>query len=92
MMWNQNGDHARFKDIVDAIFATADRAEAEAIIEHYDRYWMDIVGTRGFKGKKAKNARAQFNVLFDVEDAPHGSNEDEVDFDPNKLDQLEEAQ
>ena len=65
MMWNENGDHARFKDIVDAIFATPDRTEAEAIIEHYDRYWMDIVGTRGFKGKKAKNAHSQFNALYE---------------------------
>ena len=85
MMWNQNGDHARFKDIVDAIFATADRAEAEAIIEHYDRYWMDIVGTRGFKGKKAKNAHSQFNALFEeVEDE-----DEDVEFDESKLDQLE---
>jgi hypothetical protein len=89
MMWNQNGDHAKFKDIVDAIFATPDRAEAEAIIEHYDRYWMDIVGTRGFKGKKAKNAHSQFNNLYEVEEPSHGSSEDEVDFDENKLDQLE---
>jgi hypothetical protein len=33
---------------------------------------MDIVGTRGFKGKKAKNARSQFNALFETVD-------DEVD-------------
>ena len=89
MMWNQNGDHARFKDIVDAIFATPDRAEAEAIIEHYDRYWMDIVGTRGFKGKKAKNAHSQFNALFEEIEPSHGENEDEVEFDQNKLDLLE---
>ena len=90
MMWNQNGDHARFKDIVDAIFATSDRAEAEAIIEHYDRYWMDIVGTRGFKGKKAKNARAQFNVLFEVEETDHGVDGDEIEFDESKLECLSE--
>jgi hypothetical protein len=89
MMWNQNGDHARFKDIVDAIFATTDRTEAEAIIEHYDRYWMDIVGTRGFKGKKAKNARAQFNVLFEEIEEPNSNDEDEIEFDQTKLDQLE---
>jgi protein-disulfide isomerase len=88
MMWNQNGDHARFKDIVDAIFATPDRAEAEAIIEHYDRYWMDIVGTRGFKGKKTKNARAQFNALFDIEEPDDGVAGDEVEFDESKLDEL----
>ena len=89
MMWNQNGDHAKFRDIVDAIFATADRAEAEAIIEHYDRYWMDIPGTRGFKGKKAKNARPQFNILFDVEDTDNSITEDEIELDQTKLDQLE---
>jgi hypothetical protein len=89
MMWNQNGDHVKFKDIVDAILATADRAEAEAIIENYDRYWMDIVGTRGFKGKKAKNARAQFNVLFEEVEESDGDTENEIEFDQSKLDQLE---
>jgi len=89
MMWNQNGDHARFKDIVDAIFATPDRAEAEAIIEHYNRYWMDIIGTRGFKGKKAKSGRPMFNILFEEVEPSHGASEDEVELDANKLDQLE---
>ena len=88
MMWNQNGDHARFKDIVNAIFATPDRAEAEAIIESYDRYWMDIVGTRGFKGKKAKNAMSMFNNLFDVEE-DDGVDADDIDLDENKLNELE---
>jgi len=88
MMWNQNGDHARFKDIVDAIFATPDRAEAEAIIEHYDRYWMDIVGTRGFKGKKAKNAMSMFNNLFDVEE-DDSVDSDDIELDENKLNELE---
>jgi len=87
MMWNQNGDHARFKDIVDAIFATPDREEAEAIIEHYDRYWMDIVGPRGFKGKKAKNAMSMFNNLFEVEN--DGVDADDIDLDETKLDELE---
>jgi hypothetical protein len=98
MMWNQNGDHARFKDIVDAIFATPDRAEAEAIIEHYDRYWMDIVGTRGFKGKKAKNAHSQFNALFEevaVDNDEDNSLQLDEDFSPDqqaRLDQLEHDQ
>jgi hypothetical protein len=96
MMRNSNGDHEFFADIVDAIFATPDRAEAEAIIEKYDRYWMDIIGTRGFKGKKAKNAMSQFNSLFEVVDeeeadsvqSEHGEDfsEDEV----TKLDELEQ--
>jgi hypothetical protein len=88
MLWNSRGDHAKFRDIVDAIFATPDRAEAESIIEHYNRYWMDIVGTRGFKGKKTVNANTQFNALFDVE---HDQTELE-DLDVSKLDELELAQ
>ena len=76
MMWNENGDHAHFADIVEAIFATDNRVESEAIIESYDRYWMDIIGTRGFKGKKAMNANTQFSALFDVEP---------VDSDPEDL-------
>ena len=95
MMWNQGtkgrtGDHAMFKDIVDAIFATPDREEAEAIIEHYDRYWMDIIGTRGFKGDKAKNAHSQFNALFDVEEPEVDTvSDDSVQLDETALDKLE---
>ena len=98
MMWNQGtknrtGDHAMFKDIVDAIFATADRGEAEAIIEHYDRYWMDIIGTRGFKGDKAKNPHSQFNRLYSYEeDEVDQEPDDNVQLDVTALDQLEQEQ
>jgi hypothetical protein len=66
MMRRSTGDYAKFADIVEAIFAADTRAESEAIIEYYDEYWMEIVGTRGFKGKKTKNSHTLFNVLFDV--------------------------
>lgn len=92
MMWNEGengeGDHARFRDIVDDIFATPDRARSEAIIQHYDRYWMDIVGTRGFKGKKARNAITKFNELFSFDDPVV---EDEPEMDGSKLDALDDA-
>ena len=81
MLWNVNGDHAQFRDIVEAIFSAPDRASAEAIIEHYDRYWMDIVGTRGFKGKKTKNSNTMFNALFDTveEDYTDSISQDEAE-------------
>jgi hypothetical protein len=89
------GDNRMFKDIVNAIFATNSREESEAIIEHYSRYWMDIPGTRGFKGKNTVSARPQFNNLFEVVDnsakdsvqSEHGEDftEDEI----AKLDELE---
>jgi len=79
MLWNQNGDHTKFEDIVEAIFSAPDRTSAEAIINHYDRYWMDIVGTRGFKGKKTKNSNTMFNALFEtVEDDMDDMSEDEA--------------
>ena len=93
MMQRQGGDYAKFEDIVEAIFASPDRATAEAIIEQYDTYWMEIVGTRGFKGKKAKNARTQFKALFSFEE-PEVDTEsnDSVQLDTSALDQLEQEQ
>ena len=64
MMRNQGtkgrtGDHAMFKDIVNAIFAAPTKEQSLEIIEHYKRYWMDIIGTRGFKGDKSLNSHTQ---------------------------------
>jgi hypothetical protein len=73
----------KFKDIVEAIFAAPDRASSEAIIEHYSKYWMEIVGTRGFKGKKTVNANTMFNALFE-----YVAYEEPV-LDEDKLNQLE---
>ena len=79
--------HELFEDIVESIFSAPDRETAEAIIDHYDTYWMEIVGTRGNKGKKAKNALTKFNALFDVVD---NTPEDVVELDTTALDKMEE--
>ena len=86
MMRRSTGDYARFEDIVEAIFAAPTREDSEAIIEYYDSYWMEIVGTRGFKGKKAKNARTMFGVHFTYDEPEQTEQED---FDSSKLDNLE---
>jgi hypothetical protein len=85
MMQRQSGDYAKFEDIVEAIFAAPTREESEAIIKEYSNYWMEIVGTRGFKGKKAMNARTQFTALFEYEQT------EQEDFDSGKLDNLEKS-
>lgn len=93
MMQRDGGDYAKFEHIVEAIFAAPDRSSAEAIIEHYDSYWMEIVGTRGFKGKKAKNARTQFNALFSFEEPEvDNTNDDSVELDTSALDKMEQEQ
>ncbi len=80
MMRRSVGDYAKFEDIIEAIFSAPDRQTAEEIIKFYSSYWMEIPGTRGFKGKKTMNARTQFNVLYTFE-------ETKVDSDPE--DQLQ---
>jgi len=92
MMRRSTGDYAYFEDIVERIFAAPDQASSEAIIEHYSSYWMEIPGTRGFKGKKTMNARTQFGVLFTVEDDVDSDNEDNVQFNESALYKLEHDQ
>jgi len=81
-------DRNFFRDIVNDIFATSDRGRAEEIIEHYNKYWMSIVGTRGAVGKKTINAGTMFNTLFEItdEDLYH---RDDSGFDESNLDKLE---
>ncbi len=81
-----------FRDIVDAIFATSSRAEADKLVEDYSRYWMSIIGTRGASGKKTINASTHFANLFDeVESEPVQSEHDGefTEEEESKLDQLE---
>ena len=91
MMRRQKGDYALFEDIVEAIFSAPDRDTAEEIIEYYDSYWMEIVGTRGFKGKKTKNSNTMFGLLFETKTVDN-SDEDSVDLDTTNLDSLEKDQ
>ena len=64
MMRNWNGS-IYFKDVVEAIFATSNKQEAEQIIQHHNKYWMEIIGTRGNTGKKTVNSETQFGNLFE---------------------------
>ena len=63
MLVDERFDRVYYKDIVEAIFATDDRATAEAIIEHYSRYWDTIIGTRGNTGKRIVNASTKADEL-----------------------------
>ena len=86
-------EHMYFKDIVDAIFKTNSRQEAEDLITEYQKYWMDIPGTRGAIGKKTVNASTQYFALFDEVDSPSVQSEHSDEFtdeEINKLDALED--
>lgn len=82
-------DREFFRDIVDDIFATSDRGKAEELIEHYNKYWMSIVGTRGAVGKKTVNAGTMFNTLFEVEETVEEHHIDDSGLDETALNKLE---
>jgi hypothetical protein len=89
MMQYSGPGHEKFEDLVEAIFAAPTKQESLDIIEHYSKYWMEIIGTRGFKGKKAVSARPQFNALFTfVEDDNDGNEEVEETLDESALESL----
>ena len=65
MLVEEKFDRVAFKDIVNAVFATSSRDEANMVIEEFSRFWMSIIGTRGATGKKTVNASTQFSNLFE---------------------------
>ena len=80
-----------FEDLVEAIFSAPDKQTSMDIIDTYSNYWMEIVGTRGFKGKKAINGNAMFDQLFEVEGDEHVvESEPETEFDESRLEHLGE--
>lgn len=82
-----------FKDMVDAIFAADNRADADFLVDHYKKYFDTIIGTRGNTGDKMTNASSQFNALFDVADGDVITEHDEdfTEDEIHKLDDLEDS-
>jgi hypothetical protein len=67
MLVDERFDRVYYKDIVEAIFATDDRAVAEAVVEEFSKYWDTIIGTRGNTGKRITNAQTYAEIHFDIE-------------------------
>jgi hypothetical protein len=86
MQWS-HGDFAKCRDIVERIFAAPTKAEAHAIIEFYENYWIEILGSFGNIGKKAINGHTMFEALFTADDGD-GDVGDDMEFDETKLDDL----
>lgn len=90
MLIQETFDRVTFRDIVEAIFAAPDRETALAVVDEYSKFWMSIIGTRGFSGKKTVNAGTMFNNLFE-EETPESEEHhiDDSGFDEATLDKLE---
>jgi hypothetical protein len=92
MLVQEKFDRLYFKDVVNAIFATSTRAEADKLVEDYSKFWLSIIGTRGATGKKTVNASTQFAKLFDEVEETSVQLEHSEEFTEDeeaKLDQLE---
>ena len=77
---------------MEAIFSAPTKADAMTIVDHYSRYWMDIVGTRGFKGDKTLGPRPMFNALFTMIDQEETDEQQEEEvLDAGKLRELESS-
>ena len=85
MLIQETFDTVTFRDVCEAIFSADTKEESMAIIEHYSKFWMSIIGTRGATGKKTVNAGTMFNNLFDVSEVEVV----EDTLDEAKLDKLE---
>jgi len=55
----------KFRDLVDEIIANAGNQKSLDLINEHNKFWISIVGQRGYTGKKTVNASTQFNALFD---------------------------
>ena len=89
MLVQEQFDRVLFRDVVEAVFATDKRDEANAVIEEFSKFWMAIPGTRGAIGKKTKNSGTYFSALFDIEDTVEQPQEE---LDDTKLESLEDEQ
>jgi hypothetical protein len=84
MLVRETFDRVKFRDLIDKIFSLKDRQKSLDLINQHSKFWDQIIGTRGFTGKKTTNAHTQFNNLFEVE-----STRSSDEFDESLLDQLE---
>ena len=91
MLVQEQFDRILFKDVVEAVFATNNRAEANAVIEEFSKFWMAIPGTRGAVGKKTVNAGTYFDSLFEVDNSTDTQTEIE-ELDETKLESLLDEQ
>jgi len=89
MLIQETFETVTFRDVCDAIFGAKTKEESMAVIEHYSKFWMSIIGTRGAIGKKTVNSSTMFNNLFDEGDVVVEVEEAEVTLDEDKLDKLE---
>jgi len=88
MLVAESFDRIYFKDIVEAIFCTSNKGVALELLEEFDSFWDQVIGTRGASGKRAISAQSKFDELFDIVEETSVQLEDD-EFSDDEIDNLE---
>ena len=64
----KNNTYEMFRDVVDDIICNAANQRSLDLIEHHNKFWIDIIGQRGYVGKKTINASTHYNKHFEIID------------------------
>jgi len=91
MLVAESFDRVYFKDVVNAIFSTSNKGIALELLEEFDGFWTQIIGTRGASGKSVTNAQSKFEELFDIVEEDSVELEEEL-FTDTQIDRLEELE
>jgi len=82
MIMNDTFERVVFSEVVDEIFSLKDRQKSLALIDKYDRFWMQMKsGSQGFSGKKTVNAMTMFDELFELQESLPEANDEILDSD-----------
>jgi len=82
MVMNDTFERIVFSEIVDEIFSLKDRQKSLALIDKYDRFWMQMKsGSQGFSGKKTVNAMTMFDELFEEKESEQEVDDEILDSD-----------
>jgi hypothetical protein len=88
MLVAESFDRIYFRDIVEAIFCTSNKGVALELLEEFDSFWDQVIGTRGASGKRAISAQSKFDELFDIVEETSVQLDDN-EFSDDQIDTLE---
>jgi hypothetical protein len=69
MLIQKNNIGLPFRELIDEIIKNADNQRGLDLIEEHSKFWIDIIGQRGYTGKRTINANTMHGKLFEISTA-----------------------
>ncbi|NBP57854.1 hypothetical protein EBU71_15210 [bacterium] len=95
MLVNENSNRVYFRELINAIFSTSDRGTAESLIDDFEYFWVQVIGTRGASGKRAYQSKSKFRKFFKRKNADEEIlplKIEDGEFDQDQYEKLEELE